>query len=59
MRTRKEIENSEIGRSGGTVIGTPKETLILEVLLDIRELLQNPPIEIINIPELAVDKSKE
>lgn len=39
MRTRQEIENSEIGRSGTTVYGTPKETLILEVLLDIRDTL--------------------
>jgi hypothetical protein len=39
MRTRKEIEESEIGRMGSAVIGTPKETLILEVLLDIRDLL--------------------
>jgi len=39
MRTRGEIENSEVGRMGGAVFRTPKEELILEVLLDIRDLL--------------------
>lgn len=38
MRTRTEIENS--GDSiGGSFYGTNRELLILEVLLDIRDLL--------------------
>jgi len=38
MRTREEIENSGV-TAGGMFIGEPYEKSILEVLLDIRDLL--------------------
>lgn len=38
MRTREEIENSGM-KSGNTFYGDPRDKLILEVLLDIRDLL--------------------
>lgn len=55
MRTRQEItEDIEIQYwSNGEIqhtSGTPVDQLILETLLDIRELLQNPPIEITGVP---------
>ena len=40
MRTRKDIENNEIGRVGGMRIGEDFDKLQFEVLLDIREALQ-------------------
>lgn len=41
MRTREEIECSIIGTSGSVVFNTPKEQLILEVLLDIRDIINS------------------
>lgn len=40
MRTREQIENSEVGSIGSIHVMTPKDELILEVLLDIRDLLK-------------------
>lgn len=48
MRTRDEIEKAE--RTTIKYSGAPREELILEVLLDIRDLLVNPPIEISGSP---------
>ena len=39
MRSREEIEDNEIGRVGGMRIGEDYKKLMLEVLLDIRDLL--------------------
>lgn len=44
MRSREEIERQEYRGEGWKI--DPK----LEVLLDIRDLLQNPPIEIAGVP---------
>jgi len=49
MRTREEIENSGT-RVGRTFIYDNREKLMLEVLLDIRDLLANPPVENYGVP---------
>jgi hypothetical protein len=41
MRTREEIENSKDAQFGNITIKTSTEKLILEVLLDIRDLLSS------------------
>ncbi len=50
MRTRDEIEKQmfeEVHKTGNLSIDMfDKEALAIELLLDIRELLQNPPKEI-------------
>ncbi len=59
MRTKQEIQrefNRRSSDSNAIQIAQLATEMSLEVLLDIRELLQNPPIE---ISGLAVDKSKE
>lgn len=43
MRTRKEIEKAQL-------MNWPLDEISFEVLLDIRELLMNPPIEISGTP---------
>lgn len=63
MRTREQIEADDekivysiLPDEAKTGIYT---TLILEVLLDIRELLMNPPVEISGTPVLENDSVEE
>lgn len=51
MRTREEIEQkAEHYIEADSEFTATDAQLLLEVLLDIRELLQNPPIEISGTP---------
>lgn len=54
MRDRKEIEES-IGKIGMAGEKDPywMQSVTLEVLLDIRELLRKPPVETISAPEIT------
>lgn len=54
MRTRNEIEESEVGRMGSTRIMTDPSQLILEVLLDIRDLLTKKDTDPIGTAKRAI-----
>lgn len=60
MRTRKEIKNdtNQFVKNWDEINMAIRQSSILEVLLDIRELLANPPVEVSGAPLACLTRTK-